>query len=62
MEKKIYRAKAVCERTGLPYSTLYAKMLNNEFPRPIKIGRRAVGWRSEDLQAWLDARVEQSYE
>lgn len=53
MERKIYRAKAVCERTGLPYSTLYAKMLINEFPRPIKLGRRAVGWRSEDIEEWL---------
>jgi prophage regulatory protein len=53
MEKKIYRAKAVCERTGLHYSTLYAKMLINEFPRPIKLGRRAVGWRSEDIEEWL---------
>ena len=52
MDNKIYRIKTVCDITGLPKSTVYAKMLNGEFPRPIKLGRRAVGWKSDELQAW----------
>ena len=53
MDNKIHRIKAVCDITGLPKSTVYAKMLNGEFPRPIKLGRRAVGWKSEELKAWI---------
>lgn len=53
MNCQIFRIKTVCEITGLPKSTVYAKMLNGEFSRPIKLGRRAVGWKSEELQAWI---------
>ena len=50
MNCQIFRIKTVCDITGLPKSTVYAKMLNGEFPRPIKLGHRAVGWKSEELQ------------
>jgi len=53
MNCQIFRIKTVCEITGLPKSTVYAKMLNGEFPRPVKLGRRAVGWKSEELKAWI---------
>ena len=53
MDNKIYRIKTVCDITGLPKSTVYAKMLNREFPRPIKLSRHAVGWKSDELQAWI---------
>ena len=53
MNCQIFRIKSVCDITGLPKSTVYAKMLNGEFPRPIKLGRRAVGWKSEELKAWF---------
>jgi len=54
MADKIYRVKEVCGMTGLPLSTLYAKMLNKEFPRPAKLGRRAVGWKSNEVNNWLN--------
>jgi prophage regulatory protein len=61
MVNKIYRVKEVCEMTGLPVSTLYAKMLNKEFPRPIKLGRRSVGWRSRDIEQWLKSRKVENF-
>ena len=61
MDNKIYRVKEVCGMTGLPLSTLYAKMLNKEFPRPIKLGRRAVGWRSGDVVRWLKSRTVENF-
>ena len=30
-------------------------MDDGEFPRPVRIGRRAVGWRAEDIENWFDA-------
>ena len=61
MVNKIYRVKEVCEMTGLPVSTLYAKMLNKEFPRPIKLGRLSVGWRSRDIEQWLKSRKVENF-
>jgi prophage regulatory protein len=28
-----------------------------EFPRPVKIGKRAIAWLESDLQAWLAERI-----
>ena len=44
------------EKLGLTRSTIYKLMQDNEFPRPIKIGRRAVGWPEKEVNAWLDAK------
>ena len=44
MSKRIIRLCEVKERTGLSRSTIYAKMANNEFPKPVKITGKAVGW------------------
>lgn len=48
--------------TGLPRSTLYS-MLNEKspnfdptFPRPIRLGKRSVGWLLVELQQWLETR------
>jgi prophage regulatory protein len=26
------------------------------FPRPIRLGKRAVGWRERDVTEWLESR------
>jgi prophage regulatory protein len=41
---RILRRPEVCARTGLPTSTLYTLMAEGKFPRPVRIGARAVGW------------------
>ncbi|MER8683953.1 AlpA family phage regulatory protein [Mesorhizobium sp. M1405] len=48
----ILRRDAVERISGLPRSTLYAKIASGEFPRPIKIGVRSVGWLEQDVAAW----------
>ena len=37
-------------------------MANGEFPKPIKLGRRAVGWREQDIKDWLEQLEEKSHE
>ena len=46
------RRKAVQEKTGLPESTLYALVAKGRFPKPIKLGERAVAWLESDVEAW----------
>lgn len=50
----ILRRAAVERLTGLPRSTLYAKVAAGEFPKPIKLGARSVGWFERDIAAWQE--------
>jgi prophage regulatory protein len=52
MVKKIYRLPEVMSLTGLSRSSIYLRISVQEFPKPIKIGRRAVGWSEDSLIAW----------
>jgi prophage regulatory protein len=60
MSVEIIRRKALEARIGLSCSTIYMMMSEGRFPRPIKIGRRAVGWRVSDVEEWLKALNEVS--
>jgi len=62
MEEIFIRRKALEAKLGLSCSTIYAMMAADKFPRPIKIGRRAVGWRNTDIQAWVTSKVDASDE
>lgn len=50
---KILRLPAVQEVTGKSRSGIYSDIARGLFPAPVKLGRRAVGWRADDLAAWL---------
>ena len=56
MPEKHHRRPAVEELTGLSRSSIYELMELDLFPRPIRIGRRAVAWRESDIEAWLASR------
>jgi prophage regulatory protein len=56
----ILRIKAVKELTGLGRSSIYDKIKRHEFPPPISLGARAVGWLASDLNSWLDAQAASS--
>jgi prophage regulatory protein len=58
----ILRRKQVEARVGLSRSTIYARMAENppSFPRPISIGRRAVGWLCHEIEEFLAAQVKRS--
>jgi prophage regulatory protein len=53
----ILRRRQVEARTGLKRSTIYAKVAAGEFPRPISLGARAVGWVEAEISDWLESRV-----
>ena len=46
----------VLEMVGIERSTLYAWVAQHAFPRPLRLGSRAVGWRDSDIHAWLASR------
>lgn len=55
--RKFLRLRAVKDATGLPTSTLYEMMDRDKFPRPIKLGARAVGWDAADIAKWQEERL-----
>ena len=58
MIKKIYRLPEVMEMTGLSRSSIYLRVSTDEFPKPVKIGRRAIGWPEESIIAWQAKMME----
>ena len=58
IEYRIIRRTEVLFMTGLATPTLFAKMRACEFPSPIKLGRRAVGWKSTNIEAWIQKCME----
>ena len=60
MLENVLRRDEVEKTTGLSRSTIYELMRRGEFPRPIKLSARAVGWLSSDIDGWLRTRREHS--
>ena len=57
MTPKFIRGHIVEEMTGLSRSAIYAAMDDGRFPRPVRIGKRAVAWRESDVLDWMASRV-----
>ena len=53
---ELLRRREVAELVRLSVPTIYRMMKEDTFPRPIKLGARAVAWRREDLERWLSER------
>lgn len=54
------RLPQVKARTGLSRSSLYAKISRGEFPPPVNLGARAVGWLESEIDEWISDRVNDS--
>jgi prophage regulatory protein len=52
----LHRLPAVCALTGLRKSSIYAMVREGSFPAPVRISRRAVAWRHDELMHWVDSR------
>lgn len=57
----IVRRPEVERMTGLSRASIYRMMSAGEFPSPIRLGTRAIGWRVADIEAWLASRAPVSY-
>ena len=56
----ILRRKQVESRTGLARSTIYQRVREKSFPAPINLGAKSVGWIEAEVNAWLEARIDDS--
>ena len=60
MTHTILRLPAVKNRTGLSRSTIYLRVSQGTFPKPVNLGVRAVGWVEAEIQEWLERQIEVS--
>ncbi|MBO1110675.1 helix-turn-helix transcriptional regulator [Bordetella petrii] len=56
--RRLIRKPAVHHKTGIGHSAMYELISAGEFPAPVKIGTRAVAWVEEEIDAWIEARIQ----
>lgn len=61
MAKRIVRFNEVKERTGLSGSTIWAKIKTGEFPQPIRLTERTIGFDEAELEAFIERRKATPY-
>ena len=57
---RFLRLPEVMARTGLSRSTIYVRLAAGCFPRPVALGRRAVGWIEAEIEEWVAERIAES--
>lgn len=62
MVNAILRLPDVQARVGLSRSTIYLRVSQGNFPKPIPLGGRAVGWIESEVEEWLKDQIRLSRE
>lgn len=56
LERRVLRRVDVENKTGLKRAYIYALMSEGRFPKCFRLGIRAVGWDSLEVDQWIAAR------
>ncbi len=54
---RVLRPYVVREKTGLSEPTIWRLRQRGDFPTPIRLTARLIGYRAEEIEAWLAARA-----
>ena len=54
---RILRFPAVVHKTGLSKSDIYGRIRRNEFPEPVQLGPRSVGFVEQEVNGFLKRLV-----
>ena len=55
--RRIMRLPEVIATTGYGRASIYQFMKDGTFPKCRRLGPRAVGWDSTEIEAWVNARL-----
>jgi prophage regulatory protein len=55
---RVLRLDAVVQVTGLGRSTIYKLIGTGEFPSPVPLTGRSVGWLQSEVRSWIRSRVD----
>jgi prophage regulatory protein len=56
--RRVIRPNRAAERVGLSLSTVWRLVRAGDFPAPIRLSARAVGWTEVSIETWLASRQE----
>ena len=54
---QLVRLSKVSELTGKGRSSIYESISAGEFPKPVKINKRAVAWVLSEVEEWIEERI-----
>lgn len=56
-ERRILRLDEVEAKSGFKRAHIYSLMKKGEFPQALRLGVRAVGWDSAEVDIWISERL-----
>ena len=56
-ERRILRLDEVEAKSGSKRAHIYSLMKKGEFPQALRLGVRAVGWDSTEVDLWISERL-----
>ena len=56
-ERRILRLEEVEAKSGFKRAHIYNLMKKRQFPQALRLGVRAVGWDSSEIDQWMGERV-----
>ena len=54
---KLLDVHAVCEWLSISRATLRRACTEGRIPKPIRVGRRGLRWRSHELREWIESQA-----
>jgi len=58
-EHRILRRAEVEAKTGFKRAHIYSLMKEGKFPKALRLGVRAVGWDSVEIEQWIADRLKE---
>jgi prophage regulatory protein len=55
---RLIRLKEVMRLTALSRSTIYSRMNEGQFPKPVSLGERAVAWVECEIEDWIEGLIQ----
>jgi prophage regulatory protein len=62
MALRLIRLKEVLKRVSIGKSKIYADIEKGQFPKPIRLGPNAVAWLEDDIESWIQEKIDASRE
>ncbi len=59
MSKNLIRLSAVETKVGFKKSFIFEAVRNGTFPQPIRLGHRKTLWVEDEIDAWIQARIQE---
>ena len=56
-DNRLLRLPEVMDKTSFSRASIYRYVALKKFPQPVKLGVRAIAWRSDEVDVWIEERT-----